>query len=127
MLIWDDDPDQGPPRYVEVDVINVTGPGSIPLLDGHGYQQKRHPMESFRRAGYDGSSPTAIKARHTGPRADKPGRRVCPCGNLASYGHMTCGRCRQAKCACGRIRPHSIPRCAVCTEFNLRMARVRLA
>jgi hypothetical protein len=117
--------------FIHCEVFNVTGPlATHTLTPGEGWVQKRHPMEAFRQKGHDGSNPSLVKARHSGPRKDRaliPDRRLCPCGNLSSYGHMTCGNCRRHKCACGRVRKARETRCGVCIEADIRIWRRRSA
>lgn len=128
ITIWDSDPDTGPPRYVTVESLHVTGRGSISLI-GEAFAQKRHPLDSMRRQGFgDTSSPEAVQRSHAGPRTE---RKTCDCGNLATPGRDTCSTCRAARpkrpvCACGRMMSAGAVRCVSCVTVDRRIRQRRL-
>ena len=108
---WDDDPDEGPPRYIIYSAVNVTGPGSISLIGD--YVQKRHPLELIRRMA---GGPDSVK-----------GHRLCSndCGRVAGPGRPTCSQCRGGRefCACGRVKSRGSARCVGCTKEDRRIRK----
>ena len=154
MRIWDDDPDKGPARYVEYEVVNVTGPSATHVItSGEGWRQRMHPSDYIRGQGQS-------DAADTGPRivCHMPGcknkasqnhkdcsscrsRRLakCGCGRPLSYGALRCFVCVVAErreqsaanshlfCVCGRRRGRNYARCLTCRASNVRIKRMRLA
>src|SRR5690348_3932374 len=99
MRVWDDDPDYGPARWIEVTVLDIN---KVISLTGD-IVQRVNPLSAMRAV----SAPDDALAPH------RPCRTV-GCTNKASTNHSDCSTCRSkrlARCVCGRRRSHGAVRC----------------
>lgn len=104
-LMWDDDPETGPRRYMHYEVVPLD---ALWALSADGFHQKQHPNDAARERRVEIDVSAEIQ------QGQRPLPRICVQGH--SYRGRMCRACLPS-CACGRkVSTAGETACWVCRE-----------